>query len=289
MDGADLIERLPTHRVTLDNGLTVLVREDASAPVVAIVTYVKAGYFHESDNQVGISHVLEHMYFKGTERRGPGDIARETKAAGGYLNAGTIYDHTSYYTVLPADALEQGLDIQADALQNPKVDADELDRELQVIIQEVKRKLDDPSALASESLYALLFDVHRMRRWRMGTEDQLRGYTRDDVLAFYRRHYRPDNIVLCVVGDVRAADVLRLVDAHYGGMPSRPAGTEPFPQEPDRAPLPRLRAMTGDIGQMRLELGWRTPGTLHHETPALDLLATTLGQGRGSRCFRQIR
>jgi zinc protease len=289
MDGADLIERLPTHKATLDNGLTVLVREDPTAPVAAIVTYVKAGYFHEPDDRVGISHVLEHMYFKGTERRGPGDIARETKAAGGYLNAGTIYDHTSYYTVLPADALEQGLDIQADALQNPKVDADELDRELQVIIQEVKRKLDDPSALASESLYALLFDVHRMRRWRMGTEDQLRGYTRDDVLAFYRRHYRPDNIVLCVVGDVRAADVLRLVDAHYGGMPSRPAGTEPFPQEPDRAPLPRLRAMTGDIGQMRLELGWRTPGTLHHDTPALDLLATTLGQGRGSRCFRQIR
>ncbi len=289
MDGAHLVARLPTYRVTLDNGLTALVREDPSAPVVAIVTYVKAGYFHERDDQVGLSHVLEHMYFKGTPQRGPGDIARDTKAAGGYLNAGTIYDHTSYYTVLPADALEQGLAIQADALRNAQVDGDELARELEVIVQEVKRKLDDPSAMATESLYALLFDVHRMRRWRMGTEEQLRGYTRDDVLAFYHRHYRPDNIVLCVAGDVRSADVLRLVERHYGEMAPGSAATESMPREPDRDPSPRLRAMTGDIGQMHLELGWRTPGSLHEDTPALDLLATALGQGRGSRCYRQVR
>ncbi|HKJ92347.1 MAG TPA: pitrilysin family protein, partial [Longimicrobiales bacterium] len=236
MDGPDLIERLPTHVTVLDNGLTVVVREDHSAPVVAIVTYVKAGYFHEPDRLVGISHVLEHMYFKGTERRGPGDIARETKAAGGYLNAGTIYDHTSYYTVLPADALERGLEVQADALRNPRMDGDELARELEVIIQEVKRKLDNPGALAAESMYALLFDAHRMRRWRMGTEDQLRGYTRDDVLEFYRAHYRPDNIVLCVAGDVRHAEVLRLVESRYGDMPARRGGTEPPPEEPDRRP-----------------------------------------------------
>ncbi|NIP79544.1 MAG: insulinase family protein, partial [Gemmatimonadetes bacterium] len=137
----------------LDNGLTVLLRRDDSAPAVAIVTYVKAGYFHEPDEQVGISHVLEHMYFKGTPRRGVGEIARQTKAAGGYLNAGTIYDHTSYYTVLPAGELDLGLAIQADALRNPVVDPDELARELVVIIEEVKRKLDTPSAVANETLY----------------------------------------------------------------------------------------------------------------------------------------
>lgn len=288
MDGPDFIQRFPTHVVVLDNGLTVLVREDHAAPVVAIVTYVKAGYFHEPDRLVGISHVLEHMYFKGTERRGPGDIARETKAAGGYLNAGTIYDHTSYYTVLPADALERGLDVQADALRNPRVDGDELARELDVIIQEVKRKRDNPSALATESLYALLFDVHRMRRWRMGTEEQLRGYTRDHVLDFYRTHYRPGNIVLCVTGDVELVEVLRLVEARYGDMPVRSGEAVQMPEEPDRREV-RVRAIAGDITQMHLELGWRTPGTLHEDTPALDLLATVLGQGRGARLYRQVR
>ena len=89
------------RRHRLPNGLRVLVRQDRSAPVVAIVTYVKAGYFDETDDVIGIAHVLEHMYFKGTPTLGVGEIARATKASGGYLNAGTIYDHTHYYTVLP--------------------------------------------------------------------------------------------------------------------------------------------------------------------------------------------
>src|SRR5919108_3059607 len=153
MAEGSVLQRLPIHERRLDNGLTVLIREDHSSPVVAVVTHVKAGYFDEPDHLVGISHVLEHMYFKGTERRGVGEIARETKAAGGYLNAGTIYDHTSYFTVLPASSLAAALDIQADALQRSVLDADELRKELLVIVQEAKRKLDDPHALSQEKLF----------------------------------------------------------------------------------------------------------------------------------------
>src|SRR3954467_6985676 len=132
------------RRTTLPNGLRVLVRRDQSAPVVAIVTFVSAGYFDESDDVVGIAHVLEHMYFKGTPSRGVGEIAKQTKAVGGYLNAGTIYDHTSYYTVLPASGFQQGLEVQADAYARSIIDAEELARELEVIIQEAKRKADNP-------------------------------------------------------------------------------------------------------------------------------------------------
>ena len=114
-------------RRVLTNGLTLLVQRDTSAPVVAAVTHVKAGYFDEPDEWVGIAHVLEHMFFKGTARRGPGQIARETQMVGGYLNAGTIYDQTVYYTVLPSThgGLEQALDVQADALMHSALDADE--------------------------------------------------------------------------------------------------------------------------------------------------------------------
>src|SRR3954469_20503147 len=113
----------PAHvrRVTLPNGLTALIRRDPSAPVVAIVTYVKAGYFDETDDVVGIAHVLEHMYFKGTPTRGVGAIAKETKSSGGYLNASTIYDHTVYYTVLPSASFAEGLAIQSDAYANSLV------------------------------------------------------------------------------------------------------------------------------------------------------------------------
>src|SRR3989337_614292 len=157
------------RKEVLPNGLTLLVQPDHSAPVVSVVTHVKAGFFDEPDRWTGISHVLEHMFFKGTARRGVGAIARETKAAGGYLNAGTGYDHTSYFTVLPASGLAAALDIQSDALRNSIIDQGELARELLVIIQEAKRKRDTPAAVAHETLHELMFDRHRMRRWRIGT------------------------------------------------------------------------------------------------------------------------
>src|SRR3954463_10947608 len=105
---ATSINHATVTRTVLPNGLTVLVRRDTSAPVVAIVTYVKAGYFDETDDVAGIAHVLEHMFFKGTARRGVGEIATQTNASGGYLNPHTIYDHTSYYTVLPAAGFAAG-------------------------------------------------------------------------------------------------------------------------------------------------------------------------------------
>src|SRR5690242_704626 len=203
-------------RTTLDNGLTVLIRRDESAPVVAIVTYVKAGYFDETDEEVGIAHVLEHMYFKGTPTRGVGEIAKETKAAGGYLNAGTIYDHTSYYTVLPSSSLEAGLDVQSDAYAHSLIDSDELARELEVIIQEAKRKADNPPAVATETLYELLHDRHRIRRWRIGREPGLRALRQNDVVGFYRNFYRPGNTILAIVGDVDPDTVLADVSRRYG-------------------------------------------------------------------------
>jgi zinc protease len=170
----------------LNNGLTVLVKEDHSSPVVSIVTWVNAGYFNEPDSLTGISHLLEHMYFKGTSRRGVGDLARETKDAGGFLNGGTIYERTSYYTVIPSESFEKGLDIQADALINCAIDPEELAKESQVVIQEIKRKLDNPNSFSYEKLLELGFDNNRIRRWRMGYEDQVAGWSRDELYHYYK-------------------------------------------------------------------------------------------------------
>lgn len=282
------LEQLATHERRLANGLTVIVREDHSAPVVAVVTHVKAGYFDEPDRVVGISHVLEHMFFKGTARRGVGEIARETKAAGGYLNAGTIYDYTSYYTVLPSASLEQALDIQSDALQNSAIDEDELRRELLVIIQEANRKLDNPNAIAQETLFATMFDEHRIRRWRIGAEDVLRGFTRDDVWGFYRNHYRASRVILVVAGDVDADRVFAIAEKSYGAMPGGEPERADGPAEPARREV-RVRELEGDIAQTHVEWGWHTPGSLHADTPALDMLAVALGQGRASRLYRHVR
>ena len=210
-----------TEREVLSNGLTLMIRRDPSAPVVAIVTHVKAGYFDETDDITGIAHVLEHMFFKGTPTRGVGEIARETKANGGYLNAHTIYDHTSYFTVLPSASFVQGLDIQFDAYARSLIDADELARELEVIIQEAKRKRDTPGPVTIESLYALLHDHHRIRRWRIGEEAGLRALTQPQLHAFYRTWYQPSNTILSIVGDIDPDVVRREVHARHGLLADR--------------------------------------------------------------------
>ena len=286
--GRPVLDPATVHRTTLGNGLRVLVRRDESAPVAAVVTYVKAGYFDETDDVAGIAHVLEHMFFKGTERHAVGEISKATKAAGGYLNAGTIYDHTSYYAVLPSSGFTAGLEIQADAYASSVIDAEELAKELEVIIQEAKRKADNPSAVAVETLYELMHDRHRMRRWRIGREAGLRALTRDDVVRFYRNFYRPRNTILSIVGDVDVADTMHQVERLYGGLPDAAIERSPGPEELPHAEI-RVREWEGDIAQTQLVAGWHTPPTLDPATPLLDLAAGILATGRASRLYRAVR
>jgi zinc protease len=276
------------RREVLANGLTLLVQADHSAPVVAVVTHVEAGFFDEPDRWTGISHVLEHMFFKGTPRRGVGAIARETKSAGGYLNASTTYDHTTYFTVLPASGLEAALDIQSDALRNSLIDQDELARELQVIIQEAKRKLDSPASVAYETLHEVMFDRHRIRRWRIGHEDQLARLTRNDLWAYYRSRYVPERTIVAIVGAVDPDAALALARGAYGDWPASEGAVDRSPEEPERREV-RARTLRGDVSQAELVLGWRAVPPLHPDATALDLAAAVLGSGRGSWLYRSLR
>lgn len=277
-----------TVRVRLSNGLTVLARRDAAAPVAAVVTYVKAGYFDETDDISGIAHVLEHMFFKGTPTRGVGEIAKATKANGGYLNAATIYDYTMYYAVLPRDGFAAGLEVQADAYANSLIDRSELARELEVIVEEAKRKADNPGAVATESLYALLHDRHRIRRWRIGHEAGLRQLTRDALVRFYRNFYRPGNTILCIVGDIDVERTLTRVETLYGALPAGDPVRAAGPNEEVPSGF-RYRELSGDIAQTHVALGWRTPAALHADTALLDVAGAVLSMGRSSRLYRAVR
>jgi len=276
------------ERRVLPNGLTVLIQSDPSAPAVAVITHVRAGFFDEPDHWQGISHVLEHMFFKGTPTRPVGRIANETKALGGYLNASTGYDATSYYVVLPGDGFEKALEIQADALQHASLDREELARELRVIIEEAKRKLDSPSAVAHETLHAVLFDRHRIRRWRIGTEPMLAGFTRDDVAGYYRSRYVPGRVIVSVVGDVDADRAFGAVADAYRAWPAGPGPELDGPDEPWRQEV-RARTLRGDVTRAELAVGWRGVPSLHPDSAPLDVLASVLGLGRGSRLYAALR
>ena len=276
------------QRRQLDNGLTVLVQSDQAAPAVAVVTHVKAGFFDEPDRWQGISHVLEHMFFKGTPTRGVGQIAAETKALGGYLNASTGYDATSYYVVLPGDGFARALAIQADALRNASIDGGELARELRVIIEEAKRKLDTPSARAYETLHELLFDRHRIRRWRIGTEEMLAGFTRDDVVDYYRSRYVPERVIVSVVGAVDSEAAFRAVAAAFDDWPAAPGAVDRSPEEPWRTGV-RARTIRGDVRQADIAIGWRGVAPLTPDAAPLDVAAMVLSAGRGGWLYRALR
>ncbi|HEV8598627.1 MAG TPA: insulinase family protein [Gemmatimonadales bacterium] len=276
------------RREVLPNGLTLLAQPIPGATAVATHCHVRTGFFDEPDPLTGVSHVLEHMLFKGTPTRGVGEIAREMKAAGGYLNAGTGYDHTSYYAVLPPESLSTALDLQADALRRSRIDPEELKRELRVIIEEAKRKLDTPSAVTAETLHALLFDRHRIRRWRIGTEAQLAALSHADVVGFYRSRYVPSRTVVALAGALDPDRALALARECFEGWEAAEPTTDPSPAEPLRHEV-RARTLRGDIRQGELALGWRAVPALHADAAGLDVAALLLSAGRASRLYRALR
>ncbi len=276
-------------RVVFDNGLRLIVKEDHSVPVVAVDTNVDVGYFDEPDSISGYAHVCEHMFFNGTPRRpAPEDIAQETKGNGGRLNAGTIYDRTHYYVVLPSRNLRLALDIQADALLHPLFDGDVLEREVAAVIQEGRRKLDNAPAFSAEKAFELAFDKHRMRRWRIGDEVALENLGRQPLVDFYNRHYVAPNLVLAVVGDVDTDDVIKDVSELYAELEERPRPERTGPEEPPQTDF-RYRRLEGDIQLAHLQLVFHTPGFPHEEGPGLELLAEVLGGGESSRLYRRLR
>ena len=276
-------------REVLPNGLTVLVAEDPASSVVAINLWVQAGYFDETDEEIGISHVIEHMFFKGTTARPrPDQIATEMKTLGGETNAGTYYESTNYHVILPAERFEAALAIQADALTDPLFDADELKREKEAVLQEARRKLDTPQAYSLEMLYREAFDVHRIRRWRIGTEEGIRALTREQLVHYYRRHYVPGRIVLAIAGGVTASRALEASRSLFGGIPAGDGADLGSPPEPPRTGF-RAARLSGDIRRGQLIVGFRSVPILSDDDPALRVAAHVLGGGRASRLHQAVK
>ena len=275
-------------KTTLPNGLTLLVREQPGTGVVAINTWVKAGYFNEPDEVAGMAHLFEHMFFKGSKKfPGAEQISQELAAVGGDTNAGTIYDSTNYFFVVPTEGFGRALEIMADAIANPLFDAGELERESEVVIEESNRKLDNPPALSLERMIATSFTQHRIKRWRIGSNEVLRNIERANLLQFFRTLYLPQNMILSIAGDVRAADVEKAVAATFGTLATAGLDKKRGPAEPAQTEF-RYGSSTGDLKQGYSVFGWHTQGVGGDAEPALDLASQILGSGRSSRFFRHV-
>ena len=276
-------------RFTLDNGLTVLVEEDHAFPRVALEVRVKGG----SCDDVpwigsGQAHLMEHMVFKGTERRAVGAIESEVRRYEGNFNAFTSYDYTGFSLSVGAAYAREGLDLMADALFHSSFDPAELKKESEVVRSEMRMNRDDPDRRLSQRFWNAAFQVHAYRHPIIGYEELFNRLSRDEVLAFYRARYVPNNMVLAVVGDVDTARVRRWADELFGGVARGvpfdwARGTEP-PQISSRRIVE-----TFPVQQAELIVGFHSTRLQDPDLYPLDVLAQVLGSGDSARLERRLR
>lgn len=270
----------------LSNGLTVYLEPCPDVPVVALQAWIRVGSALETQAQAGISHVVEHMLFKGTRRRGVGEIALEIEAAGGDINAWTEFNNTGYHVVIASRYFETGLDVLADALQHPSFNATELDRERQVVLEEMQQGEDSPHRVNFHQLFGLAFQKHPYGRPVIGRRESVEGLTRKDLVDFHRRWYTPANMRFVVVGDVDPERALGQIRRAFRARGRKPVRVRRFVEPPQRSP--RLAVQGAAIQDAYLLAGFHVPGLNHADVPALDLAATLLGQGESSRLNQRI-
>jgi zinc protease len=278
-----------TVREVLPNGLTVLVLEDHSAPVVSVQVWIGTGSQHEQEYLgSGISHAIEHMIFKGTERRGIGAITREINDAGGKINAYTTLDRTVFHTDLPSRHLKVGLDVLSDAVFNAAFPEEEWKKEREVIMREIAMGEDDPGRVLGKLSWATALTVHPSRVPTIGYPDAFSNLTREDLVRFARRNYLPDNMIVAVAGDLSAAAAITEVKASFGAAQRRARAPVVLPQEPPQA-APRFARRTGIYNVSRLAWIYPAVPLQHPDAAALDVLAAITGHGRSSRLTSRIR
>lgn len=272
----------------LPNGIHVILQQSASAPVVACNVWVGVGSADETPQEAGLAHVHEHMLFKGTKRRGVGQIAREVEASGGHINAFTSFDQTCYYVVMSSRFLDNGLDILADAIQNSAFEAEELGRELEVIQEEIKRGEDSPSRVASMKLFEASYTTHPYRLPVIGTKESVDSFTREHVLSFFHKHYVPSNMTVVLVGDFELEQAKRKIEELFGGFEGQPYERVRRPLEPAQSEL-RAAIIAQESQECHLRIGFHIPEATHEDIPALDMLGVILGQGEASQLHRSIQ
>jgi zinc protease len=274
---------------TLDNGLVIIVREDHNAPVVSAQAWAMAGSIHEGRwLGAGLSHVLEHMLFKGTTTRAGSRIDQEVQEAGGYMNAYTSFDRTVYHIDVPNTGAVKAIDILCDIMQHATLPPDELAKEMDVIRREMDMCHDDPGRRASRRLFETAYTKSPYRFTIIGYPDIFNEVKPDDIRNYYTEKYAPNNVFFVVAGDMKNDEVVAQIKTAYAKTKSQAMPPVVLPLEPKQ---------TGErtiIEEASVELGhvhfaWHIPELRHPDVAVLDVLAVLLGSGRSSRLFQQVR
>ncbi|NJP12489.1 MAG: insulinase family protein, partial [Leptolyngbyaceae cyanobacterium RU_5_1] len=252
---------LPASLIRLDSGLTVIHQHTPATPVAAVDVWIKAGAVLEPDEWAGMAHFLEHMIFKGTNRIAPGVFDHQVEYRGGITNAATSYDYAHYFITTAAPYLSDTLPYLAEILLNAAIPDEEFDRERDVVLEELRQSYDNPDCMAFQALTEMVYQRHPYGRPILGTEETLLPRSPDEMRAFHRTHYQPENMTVVVIGDVSQDAALNLVDRTFRTFPGQSNCPHYQPEaEPPITQIRRQELGMPRLEQARLMMAWLGPG-----------------------------
>lgn len=268
---------------SLPNGLKVILLENHKAPVVTFQVWYRVGARNEQYTKTGLSHVLEHMMFKGTKKTGPGEFARIVQENGGQDNAFTSSDYTAYFENLSSDRIGVALELESDRMANLVLRDEDFQTERSVVIEERRLRTDDnPKAVLTEQLEAIAFQIHPYRWPVIGWMQDLTRLTLDDLKQHYQRFYHPGNAFLVVVGDFKKEELLPKIEKYFGAIPRAATLDQIIPQEGPQ--LGERRVNLRRAAQLSsIVMGYHVPNLSHPDAYVLEVIAAILSAGESSR------
>ena len=277
---------------TLKNGMEVVVVNNPRVPVVTHMVWYRVGSADEEPGESGIAHFLEHLMFKGTKKREPGEFSEIVARNGGHENAFTSHDYTAYFQTIAVDKLETVMELEADRMTNLVITPKEVEPERQVVLEERRSRTDNnPGAILGEHINASLFLNHPYRNPIIGWEHDIKALNIERILAFYKRFYRPNNAILVVAGDMAAEKLKPLAEKYYGFIPAGPPVKRSRAQEPLHKSARRVTHRDKRVRQPSWRRTYLAPGLLwgdkRHAYP-LQLLSNIVGGGASSRLYRKL-
>ena len=270
----------------LANGMQLVCLENHRYPWVELLGVAKVGALNEDDEHDGLSHFLEHLLFKGTDKRSTGRLAEDATAIGGMFNAMTSHSWTCYTIGVPPEKVLDGIEIHTDQIQNSILPEDEVNRERSVVQEEIRISLDNPIRYNNERLLKLIFGKHPFRRTVLGSHDLIGSVPRDRIYDYYKNYYVPNNMAYIVVGDFRTDEVFPVLEENWGGLKVHEVKT-PDLSEPQQT-RPRFKVLHGRIEQSVAGYGVRVPGMKDPDYYALQVINTYLADGKSSRLYQRL-
>lgn len=272
----------------LDNGLKVIISEDHKVPLATFQIWYRIGSRDESSGKTGLSHLLEHMMFKGTPKYGSKVFSKIIQRNGGIDNAMTSRDYTMYFQTMSSDRIGVSIDLESDRMTNLVIDEKETLAERNVVAEERRmRHEDDPQNALFEKMVATAFMSHPYRRPVIGWMSDILSIQRDDLYSHYKRYYAPDNAFIVVAGDVNPEETLRKIKASFGEIKKGNLQTSSVTKEPEQKGEKRIY-LKREAEVPSVIIGYHTPSFPHEDSYALEILSTILSGGKSSRLYKSL-